>query len=45
VLTAARRYFDSTNAQIGVVGDQAQVGEQAGLFGELETLDAHGNPA
>jgi predicted Zn-dependent peptidase len=43
VMTAARRYFDSANAQIVVVGDRGQVGEQAGLFGDLEEFDAHGN--
>jgi predicted Zn-dependent peptidase len=44
VLAAARKHFDSANSQIVVVGDRAQVEEQAALFGELEIRDAHGNP-
>jgi len=43
VLLAARRHFDSANAQIVIVGDREQVGEQAALFGEVETFDAQGN--
>ena len=43
VLATARRYLDSKNAQIVVVGDQSVIGEQAALFGEVETYDAHGN--
>lgn len=43
VLAASRRYFDSANAQIVVVGDRAQLREQAALFGELTAYDAHGN--
>lgn len=43
VLSAARKYFDSANAQIVVVGDRAQVEEQAALFGEVEVFDAQGN--
>lgn len=43
VLAAARRHFDSANAQIVVVGDRAQVEEQAALFGPLEVRDASGN--
>jgi predicted Zn-dependent peptidase len=35
VLRAARRHFDSPNAQIVIVGDRDQVGEQAALFGPL----------
>jgi len=42
VLTAARRYFDSANAQIVVVGDRAQVAKQVALFGDVEAVDAHG---
>jgi zinc protease len=42
VLAAARRHFDSANAQIVVVGDREHVLEQAGLFGPLEAFDAHG---
>jgi zinc protease len=43
IIHAARKYFDSANAQIIVVGDRAQIGEQAALFGELTEYDAHGN--
>ena len=43
VLIAARRYFDSANAQIVVVGDRAAIAEQAGLFGEVEVYDPLGN--
>ncbi len=43
VLAVARKHFDSANAQIVVVGDRAQIEEQAALFGELEVRDAHGN--
>jgi len=42
VLSAARRHFDSANAQIVVVGDREQVQEQAALFGHLEVFDVHG---
>jgi zinc protease len=40
VLAAARAYFDSSNAQIIVVGDRGQIGEQAGLFGEVTEYSA-----
>ncbi len=43
VLAAARRHFDSANAQIIVVGDRAQIAEQAALFGEVTQYDAQGN--
>lgn len=43
VLTAARRHFDSANAQIVMIGDRAQIGEQAALFGEVTAFDAQGN--
>jgi zinc protease len=43
VVAAARRHFDSANAQIVLVGDRAQIAEQATLFGEVETYDAAGN--
>jgi len=39
---AARKYFDSANMQIVVVGDRDQIQEQAALFGELEVYDAQG---
>jgi zinc protease len=42
VLAAARRHFDSANAQIILVGDAQQIGEQAGLFGEVTLYDAQG---
>ena len=44
VLAAARRHFDSANAQIVVVGDREQVLEQAALFGHLEIFDTNGQP-
>jgi predicted Zn-dependent peptidase len=43
VLAAARKYFDSANADIVVVGDRAQVADQAALFGEVTAFDAHGS--
>jgi predicted Zn-dependent peptidase len=42
LLATARKHFDSANMQIVVVGDRAQVEEQARLFGELELYDARG---
>ncbi len=42
VLQAARKYFDSANAQIVLVGDREQIGEQAALFGEVTAYDAQG---
>jgi zinc protease len=39
----ARKYFDSANMQIVVVGDRTQIEEQAKLFGEIEIYDAQGN--
>jgi predicted Zn-dependent peptidase len=43
VLTAARSYFDSANAQIVIVGDRAQLAEQAALFGPVTEYSAQGN--
>ena len=43
VLEAARRYFDSADAQIVVVGDRQAIAEQAALFGEVEVYDPLGN--
>ncbi|HEV7966715.1 MAG TPA: pitrilysin family protein [Candidatus Acidoferrales bacterium] len=43
VLDAARKYFDSDQAQIVVVGDRAQIASQAAQFGEPEIYDAQGN--
>jgi zinc protease len=40
---AARKYFDSANMQIVVVGDRTQIESQAALFGGLEIFDAQGN--
>ena len=42
LLATARKYLDSANMQIVVVGDRAQIQEQAALFGEVEIYDAHG---
>ncbi len=44
VLAAARRYFDSPNMQIVLVGEREQLCEQAALFGEVEIYDAQGKP-
>jgi zinc protease len=43
LLETARKYLDSANMQIVVVGDRAQIESQAALFGDLETFDAQGN--
>jgi len=43
VLNAAQKYFDSANAQIVIVGDRAQIEEQAAQFGPLDVYDAQGN--
>jgi len=40
VLSAARAYFDSANAQVVVVGDRVQIADQAGLFGQVTEYDA-----
>jgi len=40
VLAAARAYFDSPNAQITIVGDRGQIGDQARLFGEVTEYSA-----
>ena len=42
ILAAARRHFDSANAQIVLVGDREQIAEQAALFGEVTEYDRHG---
>lgn len=42
VQAAARHYFDSGNAQIAIVGDRAQIEEQAALFGPVTVYDAQG---
>jgi zinc protease len=42
LLASARKYFDAANMQIVVVGNRAQIEEQAGLFGDLEIYDSTG---
>jgi zinc protease len=42
LLLTARKYFDSANMQIVVVGDRAQIETQAALFGDVEFFDAQG---
>jgi zinc protease len=42
LLATARKYLDSANMQIVVVGDRAQIESQASLFGEVEVFDAQG---
>jgi predicted Zn-dependent peptidase len=42
MLAAARKYLDSPNMQIVVVGDRKQIESQAALFGELEIFAASG---
>jgi zinc protease len=43
ILAAARRHFDSANEQIVLVGDRAQISEQAALFGPITQYDAQGS--
>ncbi len=42
LLETARKYLDSANMQIVVVGDRAQIESQAALFGDLEVFGAQG---
>ncbi len=42
LLETARKYFDSANMQIVLVGDRAQIEEQARLFGDIEIYDTQG---
>jgi zinc protease len=42
LLETARKYFDSANMQIVVVGDRTQIEAQARLFGDIEIYDAQG---
>jgi predicted Zn-dependent peptidase len=42
-LRAARRYFDSANAQIVVLGERREIEPQAALFGEVSVVDAAEN--
>jgi len=43
LMATARKYFDSANMQIVVVGNRAQIEDQSALFGDLEIYDAQGN--
>ena len=43
VLDAARKYIDSANSQIVVVGDRDQIGHQAALFAPVEAYDPNGH--
>jgi hypothetical protein len=42
-LLAARRHFDSANAQIILVGDRDQIFDQAALFGPVTEYTANGH--
>jgi len=42
LLETARKYLDSANMQIVVVGDRTQIESQARLFGDVEVSDAQG---
>jgi len=42
LLETSRKYLDSANMQMVVVGDRTQIESQAALFGDLEVFDAHG---
>jgi predicted Zn-dependent peptidase len=44
LLATARKYLDSANMQIVVVGDRAQIESQAQLFADPQIVDAQGNP-
>jgi zinc protease len=43
LLATARKYLDSPNLQIVVVGDREKLQDQAALFGDLAVFDAQGN--
>lgn len=43
VMSVARRYFDSPNARIAIVGDRARVEPQAILFGDVTVWDTQGH--
>jgi zinc protease len=43
LMATARKYFDSANMQIVLVGDRAQIEDQAALFGDLALFDNQGN--
>ena len=42
LLASARKYLDTPNMQIVVVGNRAQIEEQAALFGDVEVYDSAG---
>jgi zinc protease len=42
LLSTARKYLDSANMQIVVVGDRSQIEDQARLFGDVSVFDAQG---
>jgi zinc protease len=42
LMATARKYFDSANMQIVVVGDRGQIESQAALFGDLAIFDNQG---
>jgi zinc protease len=42
LIATARKYLDSPNMQIVVVGDRTQIEPQAALFGDIEVFDAQG---
>jgi len=42
LLSTARKYLDSANMQIVIVGDRSRIEEQASLFGEIELYDNQG---
>jgi zinc protease len=42
LMATARKYFDSANMPIVVVGDREQIQEQAALFGDIEVFDTQG---
>jgi predicted Zn-dependent peptidase len=44
LMATARKYFDTANMQIVVVGDRAQIEDQAKLFGDLTVYDANSEP-
>src|SRR2546421_3721207 len=43
LLASDRRYLDSPNMQIAVVGDRTHIEPQAALFGDIDVFDAHGS--
>ena len=43
LMAIARKYLDSANMQIVVVGDRIQIEDQAALFGNVTVFDNQGN--